>query len=161
MAGFVMGAFSFAYHATNNLFTQYLDFLGMYLWIVYLIVLRLRAAYGLARGASAYWGLVAGLTLGTHLVHQANLPFQFIVAGLAVALLYVEHACRKRGLAGDGRYIAGAAAAFFVGELCSLIDLKRVFCRPEDPFLQGHAFWHCFGGVGMTLLSLYHRRKAE
>lgn len=158
LAGLFMGAASFAYHATNNLATQYLDFFGMYVWAAYLIVLRLRRAYGLASGPAPYWLFVAGLSALTPVLHAYGLPFQAVVAVLAFVLLGLELVCRKKGVHGDGRLIAGAAAAFFIGACFSAADVSRFFCWP-DSWLQGHALWHCCGGVGMTLLTLYHLKN--
>lgn len=152
LAGFVMGALSFLYHGTNNLLTQYGDFFGMYVWAAYLIALRARRLSAAWRSQTPYWLLVALLTGITPLLHAAGVPFQGVVALLAVVLLALELKTR----AGDGRLILGAALAFSAGALFSLADVTRFFCRPES-LVQGHALWHLCGGVGMTLLTLYHR----
>ena len=31
----------------------------------------------------------------------------------------------------------------------SLLDLKRVICMADYPYLQGHGIWHILGGVSM------------
>lgn len=159
--GAVMGALSFFYHASNNLLTQYFDFLGMYLFVVALIVLPLRRILALSRSRALawYWGGVVGMILLMLAVHQAGLPIQLTILAGAVAVLVLELKCRARGLTpADMRLFWAMAAAFAVAITFSILDVTRTFCDPKNHLIQGHAIWHVFSGLGMTLGILYHRK---
>jgi hypothetical protein len=150
-----MGLMSFYYHATNNFLTQALDFLGMFAMLFFLL-----AGNAVRLGAATRRGALASYAAGCVLFTAALWPldrlgfkFQWLVALFAVLFLATELAARaKEGRADSLRFFWAAAAALAAGEACSLLDATRVWCDPSNHWLQGHAVWHCFGGLGMALL---------
>jgi hypothetical protein len=156
-AVFVMGALSFAYHATNNFLTQAFDFLGMYLMVYYVLGTNLRRL-GLprARLSAFYWGATVLSTLALWPLNRAGVPIQFTVALCAALMIGTEFAARAktRDSRPLGMFWAGTAT-IAVAETCSLLDLKRVVCDPALPWLQGHAAWHLLGAVAMAFVYLH------
>lgn len=153
-AVFLMGAFSFFYHATNNFLTQALDFLGMYLMVYYVLGTNLRRL-GMPRAwlAPLYASACLVSTAALWPLNRAGIPIQLTVAACAVLMLGSEFAARAK--TGDRRPLAtfwAAAVTMAVAESCSLLDLKRVVCDPGLPWLQGHAAWHVLGALGMVFV---------
>jgi hypothetical protein len=153
-AVFVMGSFSFLYHATNNFLTQALDFFGMYLMVYFVLGANLRRL-GMPRAAMApfYAGACVLSTLALWPIARAGIPIQFTVAALAVLMVVSEFAARAK--TGDSRPLGtfwAGVATITAAELCSLADMKRVVCDPSLPWLQGHAAWHLIAAVAMVFI---------
>lgn len=161
LAGAVMGALSFLYHASNNLLTQYFDFIGMYLFVAALIVLGARRLTLLprTRAIAWYWAGVAALTALMLAVQRTGLPIQLTILACVFAILGLELKCRSLGrVPADMRLFWAMGAAFAAAMVFSVLDVTRTVCDPKDHFFQGHAAWHVLSGVGMTLGILYHRK---
>jgi hypothetical protein len=152
---FVMGALSFFYHATNNFLTQALDFLGMFMMVFFVLAANgVRLGLARPRPAAAAWAAACVLaTLALWPLNAAGFKIQYLIALAGVAILGTELAARSRETRTDTlRLFWASAAVLVVGEACSLADATRVWCDPANHVLQGHAVWHCLGGVGMSLL---------
>jgi len=149
-----LGLCSFFYHASHNFFSQSLDFLGMFLLLSYFSASRSKMAislsafqvFGIALLQTAVWMLM------TLAMAKANLPYQFLIVLLGGLILIRERKFVKRST--HLRY-----ALFFVvlGEICSILDLSRVWCTPQS-LVQGHAVWHLLSALGLYFLALHGER---
>ena len=160
-AVFVMGALSFLYHASNNFLTQALDFTGMFLMVFFVIAGNLARMRWLSRRAAFILYLFAcvGGTAALWPIHATGLKIQWLVAVAAVVLAASEYGARvAEGETRSLKLFWTCAAVMVASELCSLADGGRFLCDPSSHLVQGHALWHCGGGVGMTLLYAFSSR---
>lgn len=163
LSGFIMGGFSLMYHATNNALTQYFDFLGMYLFVFFMIAMNLMRLLGLdRRKLMVIYGLaVIGVTAATPLLRQIGFPIQAIVLGSVAALVLTEYLSARAGSRPQSyRAYGGLAASYAVAITSSALDVTRTACDPHNHFLQGHAMWHVFGAVGMVF-AFHHYRTIQ
>lgn len=157
----VMGLLSGIYHASNIYLTQALDFLGMFLFIFWLLVINLQRNRVLDRRAQlgSYVLLVA---LGMGLVHAMYLMqwrFQWLIALATLLLVATEVAARRFAaqrvpLRDFGLTLALLACA----QAASLADLTRLACDPTHPWLQGHALWHVLSALALYFAVQHYRR---
>jgi hypothetical protein len=156
-----MGACSFVYHASNVWLTQVFDFLGMYLFCCLLLALNVgRLGWVSARALPrVYAGTVVGLTVVTAVIVRYGAPIQGIVFVLIVATVVTEGLCRRRAAE---RYALGgffaALALMAAAIVCSVLDVTRVWCDPNDHLVQGHAMWHVLSAL--SLLPAYRALPA-
>jgi hypothetical protein len=154
-AMFIMGLFSLIYHMSNNYFTQMMDFIGMYLFVFWLIVLNFRRLNWISKAKQVHLmvGLSLSCTVLVHIMYITHIKFQIIIAIAVLAILVTEYLCFKRkdkpikyGFLSIGVIFVGLAQAF------SLMDLARVewVCDPQNHWFQGHASWHVLGAIGLT-----------
>jgi hypothetical protein len=155
-ASVIVGAFSFAYHASYTYFLQFFDFVGMFLFC-FVIITANALRLGWIRREQRLAFLLAGVVFfsaGVPLLGETTIPIQSLVGLLIAAILAQEWAVFRSRRSGAGasdyrRFAIGlvllAAAAAF-----SLADVTRAFCDPTNHWLQGHAIWHV-----LTAASLY------
>ena len=155
----LMGLASFAYHMSNNYFTQVLDFVGMYLFVFWILILNFRRLKILTKQnqVSALIALSIACTIILHLMYINFMKFQMIVALAVAVIILTEYICYKRMKQNSSlprhhnKFML--AGIFFVGiaQTFSQLDLNRIMCDPQNHFLQGHALWHIFGAIGLTV----------
>lgn len=159
----VVGASSFAYHASYTFVLQVLDFLAMYVFTGLLVSFNLVRLGVLPRERlwAAYLGGVAALTVATPFIAKTPFPIQGIVGLLVAGILVTEWLAKGRQdrpiayrwfLVAMG-LIAGAAA-------CSALDASRIWCDPENHLVQGHAAWHVLSSASLLSAWAYYRQFA-
>jgi len=153
-ASVIVGAFSFAYHASYTYFLQFFDFVGMFLFC-FVILTANALRLGWIRREQRYAFLIGGVVLFSAfvpLLGETTIPIQSLVALLITAILAQEGSARRRAGQGavDYRAFHVALALLAAAAAFSLADVTRAFCDPTDHWLQGHAIWHV-----LTAASLY------
>lgn len=168
VAIFIMGAMSFLYHATNNFFTQFFDFFGMFLMTSIPIAINILRVQG--KDPSHYrtlygWIFAANLFLFQCFVFM-NIAVQQTVTINALAILfleliaqYKENGFKNLGLNLKYFWLSGGIMA--IAQTFSQLDLKRKWCEPENLVLHGHAIWHVIGSLGMVTLFLHYRQFSK
>jgi hypothetical protein len=129
----VVGAASFAYHATLTFATQTADVLGMYLlatWFLVATVAR-RRGWPSARAALVYGASNLLLLAGLILVPDAR---RYVFAALILTTVLTATPRERRALV-PALVALGASFAIWT------FDLLHWWCTP-DSLLQGHALWH-------------------
>jgi hypothetical protein len=163
-AVFVMGFFSFTYHSTNNYLSQFFDFIGMYVMTSFVIAFHWMRLEGKdPRNLHSRFWFVLALNSSLFMVCDImNIPVQNTVllnvlplAGLDLLAGYQEQRLREY------RFHAIALVFMVVAQVFSQLDLKRIWCQPENLFLHGHAVWHVLGGFGMLFLGLHLREMLK
>ncbi len=154
----VMGALSFVYHATNNYLTQFFDFFGMYLMTSFVIAFGLQRVLGNdpRRLYSLFWFIVA-LNTGLFIVFDiADIAVQHTVAINVVFMLVFElWAGFKSKTLRHYLYFGLALGVMGAAQTVSQLDLKRVWCEPDNTLMHGHAIWHMLSALGMLLISIH------
>ncbi len=159
---FLIGLFSFVYHASNNYLTQVFDFVGMFLYVYLLVMINFRRLGWVSKARQwwLYWGLVLGSVALTHILYLVEIPYQGLIAVGVVLILTTE---MLRWRAGDReRYHYWALVVSFVmilvAESFSLLDVTRTWCQPENTFLHGHAIWHLLSAVSIGFAFVHYRQ---
>lgn len=148
----LVGVFSFAYHATNNYFTQLLDFLGMYVLAFLLVALNLHRAGWLRRErvGPVHVGLTVGCMLLIPVMRQLHFPYQAVVLAAVLVIVGTEvHLSRQGGRREGYRDFWWAVGLLAAAMACSVADVTRVWCEPDNHWLQGHAAWHVLSALAL------------
>ena len=145
----LLGAASFAFHASYTFAFQVADFVGMYLVLFLFIVLNLRRAGVVTVRTQTAWyaGGVAAFTAVMLAMAHLHLPYQSLVLVLAAVIGAQE--ARLAGTHPDRRELRRAWALFAAAFTCSALDLTRCWCDPSNHWLQGHAVWHVLSALGL------------
>jgi hypothetical protein len=151
VTGLLVGAGSFALHATATFLGQFLDEASMFLLSTLALTLGLRRllAWDPGRCARVFTGVAAASVALLATVHRSGIPLFGVEMVAAVA---VELALWRRGEDGV-RYGAMALTLATFGAAFGIwvLDLTRVVCSTEGAHvLNGHAVWHT-----MSALSLF------
>ncbi len=157
---FLMGLGSFVYHSTNNFFTQFFDFLGMFLMtsIVMGVFSKRIRGENIRSHYSYSWMFLFLNTFMFWVFHFNQIPIQFTVVVNTVVLISMEVWGRvKEDKSPKLTHFLGAIISLAVAQVFSGLDLKRTWCEPENLILHGHAIWHLIGAVGMVFLGFYIR----
>jgi hypothetical protein len=144
----VMGAFSFVFHATNNFLTQIFDFVGMYLFVFLILVMNL-VRLGWIKKLLVVWhaAFVVSATALLFFMRNHGLPYQLIIVGGALLIIATEIRAKLGKQETMGRDFYLAIAFFLAGAGCSVLDVTRTLCDPSS-ILQGHAVWHILSALG-------------
>ncbi len=160
-AMFLMGAFSLAYHASNNYVSQIFDFIGMYVFVYWLLVINLRRinVIGRDKQVATLVGLSVISTLILHAMYLSQLRFQIIIAVAVVAIVVTEWTAQRRHPddRGNLRFYFAGLGFVIIAQTASLLDLKRVLCDPSNHVLQGHAVWHVLAAIGLYFAFLHYQ----
>jgi hypothetical protein len=88
-----------------------------------------------------------------------------LVLALILAMVGQELALRGRarreGRRVDYRPYGAALGLIAAAGVCSALDVTRVFCDPNDHWLQGHALWHLLSAASLLALYHFYARLAE
>ncbi len=146
----IMGSFSFIYHATNNYFTQILDFVGMYFYVYFLLCISLYH-FKMMKARNAFYAFFCFVIVSIALIPASryiHFPYHAIVGFAAVALTMLQ----VRGWLTDKNYpkkdLLICLGFFALGAGFSYSDVSRLFCDPSNHFVQGHAIWHLCSALG-------------
>ncbi|MGK0367569.1 MAG: putative membrane channel-forming protein YqfA (hemolysin III family) [Thermoproteota archaeon] len=153
-----MGTFSFTYHATNNYFSQFFDFIGMFLMTSLVIAFNVQRVRGKdPRNLYAqYWFIFSMNVIIFMCFDFNNRPIQQIVMLNVIPLIVLDLiAGYKEGILKKYTWFGLGALSLLVAQIVSQLDLKRIYCEPDNLFLHGHAMWHVIGGLGMVFLGMH------
>ncbi len=153
-AMFLMGACSLYYHLSNFYISQILDFVGMYLFVFWLLVLNLRKAKLITRKMQVPAHIIISLlaTLTLHYMYLNHIKFQMIIAIGVLTILICEFLAYKRSsVKRHYKYFFTGIILVGLAQLASQLDLQRIWCDPSNHVLQGHALWHLLAAIGLTI----------
>jgi hypothetical protein len=156
----VTGLCSGIYHASFTFVLQILDFFGMYV-MTYLMMLIQMKRMGWIKNAMDrwnFWGLVIGTTAFTVWCDiYTNFPIQSII-GVQTLFIIASEAIiwAKRKQNYSIKYFVSGALFMVVAITFSILDVTRAMCDPENHWVQGHALWHVFSAIGVTMIYLHH-----
>jgi Ceramidase len=152
-AGVAVGVFSFAYHASYTWALQFLDFVGMFLFC-FTVLARNASRLGWIepRREPLFFALgVTGASALVPVLFELGVAIQLTVA-VCIAVALGQEAWLRRRAPGPslprvywlGLGLLGLAA------LCSLLDVTRTVCDPQNHWLQGHAAWHVLSALALV-----------
>jgi hypothetical protein len=168
VASLIVGLTSFAYHASFTYFFQFFDFVGMFCFCMCNISLNARRLNMIQRQTVTQFYVVGVIccTLTFVLVPFLGLPVQSIVAVLILATLGQEWWLHRRvyqlhpQLQPNMSNFYRAFILLFVAFGCSMADLTRVWCNPNNHIMNGHSMWHILTSIVLYLLFKFHKQFA-
>ncbi|MCM0605167.1 MAG: ceramidase domain-containing protein [Xanthomonadaceae bacterium] len=155
---FWVGVMSFLYHASYNFFAQVLDFFGMYLiTFLCLNISFIRMGWmSKEREPKYFWLSIVGALGMMFLLRYLKLPYQGIILVLVTLNLGLEIWLKRlNGARVSMKNFWWCQGAMVVAFTFSVLDAKRIFCDPENHFIQGHALWHVFASVSFVFWVLH------
>jgi hypothetical protein len=157
----LVGVFSFAYHATNNFGTQLLDFVGMYVLAFLLVALNLHRVGVLLRErvSQVHVGLTVGCTALVPVMRYVQIPYQLVVLVAVLVIVGTEVVMSRRvGQRESYRDFWLAVGLMAAAAACSVADVTRVWCDPDNHWVQGHAAWHVLSALALLFTARHHVR---
>jgi hypothetical protein len=160
----VCGFFSFTYHASNNFFSQFFDFLGMFVMICIPLGVQFKRLFKQDPNSyyAFFWFLMFLSTCMFWFLVFWNIPVQQSVVVQVVLMFVLELflGIREKRLK-EFRYFWLCLVTMVGAQTVSQLDLKRVWCEPGNLILHGHAIWHVLSGIGMVFLGLHLKKMTN
>lgn len=151
----VTGLGSAFYHASGIRSAMLADYAGMFLGTSALTALNVRRWLGW-RDPGVYVVLVAATAalLGLIVVFPGSERMVFMVAmpccAIELRLFFRDRASISY------RYYGLAWLSVIVGSVFWALDLARVWCRPDDHLINGHALWHLATAASLVMYFRYY-----
>ena len=141
----VVGATSFAFHASYTFAGQVLDYAGMFLLLGWALARGLmRAGLLTEKGGGVFWGgLFAASMAALFAFRAAGWGIQTLVLVQALTLAALE--IRLMLVTRDTPSYAPLRLCGFlliIAYACWHLDHTDLACRPDDHLIQFHALWH-------------------
>lgn len=160
---FVMGFLSAVYHATNNLVTQYFDFVGMALMTSFLLAFVTRRIRNQKQNSfdQHFWFFLSLNLLILLFLGLLKLPVQLMLLLNTIPILFAELYCifvlkKTRKV----YFFVASFVILVIAQIFAQIDLKRIYCDPNNLILHGHVIWHCLCAVAMGFAGLHLRENS-
>ena len=161
-----MGILSFIYHATNNFGTQIFDYIGMYLFVFWMLVqnlIRLRFIKEKQR-VPVHFLLIASCAIILPVLYKIHFHYQLLIFFISMGIIYTEvRISFKTDARAKYQYsftpIYFSLLFFISGVLFSLIDATRIWCNPENHFIQGHGMWYISCALASYFAYLFYKQK--
>jgi len=157
----LMGLLSFFYHATNNLATQFIDFIGMYLYTGTIITINYARLKLNGKTHTDFYALVMGINVLLLLLFiYLDLSYQALIVLNILVVLWQEFLVYKRFGKGETKYGQLWLSLFFMAlaQSFSLVDHTRIWCHPTNNVFHGHAIWHVLAGISGIFGYFYYRQ---
>lgn len=149
----IVGATSFAFHASYTAFGQALDYFGMYVLASWLIARGVLRA-GWSKDEKITCAVVVGASCATYVMFaRLHWPVQTTMI-LLVALMVSLEIYLMRGA--PQKSLLAALALFAAAYACWHMDHSDRFCRPDDHLFQWHAAWHVLTALAFLPLARFH-----
>lgn len=162
-AALAVGIGSLLYHMSDTFVLQVLDFYGMdvFCWLLILINLK-RAGIKLPLTGSnlGVWTVSLLTTVLTVSLDFMDIPIQGTIAVLITGIVVSEILAQRKhrtSLKWFGIGLATFGAAF----VCEALDFSRVWCDPDNHWIQGHATWHLLGACALVFSYFHHKQALE
>ena len=160
---FVMGFLSAVYHATNNLVTQYFDFVGMALMTSFLLAFVCRRIRNKVQNSfdHYFWFFFSLNLLILLFLGLLKLPVQLFLLINTIPILLAEFYCifvlkKTRKV----YFFATSFIVLIIAQVFAQIDLKRIYCEPNNMILHGHVIWHVLCAMAMAFAGLHIRENS-
>lgn len=156
-----MGIMSGVYHSTNNYFTQLGDFIGMFTMMSFLLTFNLQRVFSQSfkNFYATYWFFVFLNTLIFISFDILDMAVQkiMLINTIPIILLDLIAGVKEQKLK-SYKFLVLASLSLIVAQAFSIIDIKRIYCEPENVFLHGHVIWHLLSALGMLFAGFHIQR---
>jgi hypothetical protein len=154
---FFVGLFSALYHASNNAFSQFFDFVGMYLMTSIILAFNTNRTKALGTNIYSQFWFFAFLNMVLFMSFEyMEIPIQWTVALNVFATMFLEifNGIKEQSFR-HYKYFYFGFFFLVLAQSCAMIDLNRIYCNPNNHVLHGHVFWHIFNGISLTFIGLH------
>lgn len=160
-AFFLMGFFSFIFHASYNFFSQWLDFVGMFLMTGLLISLNFKSMKIISKEKfnAFYLGFVALFSALVILFYLIDFPIQTTIAAQALFLIFSEFKLKKLYPNTNYKPFFISIVLILIAVTFSILDVTRTFCDPHNHFVQGHALWHLTSALSLAFAFKFYSQE--
>jgi hypothetical protein len=161
---FVMGFLSAVYHATNNLLTQHFDFVGMALMTSFLLAFVTRRILNVKSTIfDKYFWFYFSLNMLTLLfLGLLKLPVQMLLLLNSIPILLAEIYCFvKLKRTKRFSFFILSISILILAQVSAQVDLKRIYCDPQNILLHGHVVWHILCAIAMYFAGLFIRENSH
>jgi hypothetical protein len=141
--------------------TQFLDFVGMFVFCSMLISFNFRRAGWISDQNKIYSFIVLNIILhGSWIwMHFEKMKYQILVFYCILAIVGSELYIRQK-IKPNIQYknLLITLGFFVVAGIFSYLDVSGIWCQPENKLLHGHALWHMLNGTGLYFAyRFYHQ----
>lgn len=154
LISFLIGLFSATYHASFTFFMQFFDLSSMFLLAAFLLSINLYRlelfSYFMIYGSTFLLTLLSSLIL---IQFKSYGILIFFVLLLSVALSEI---CIKFQQVVTYKNYFISLGLFLFGFLIWCLDYFRIWCNPNQHFIQGHGIWHILCAVSIYFLYLFY-----
>jgi hypothetical protein len=155
---FWVGAFSFIYHLSNNYVTQVFDFIGMFLLVFWCLGVNL-TRLSMVKENAIKPIIIFGTIFFTGIVHWMyinDIKYQVLVLIVGIAIAITEMLAQRK--VKTSIIYFNMSIILLIGAFAfSFMDHTRIFCEPDNHFIQGHALWHTIAGIAMYTIYRHYR----
>jgi hypothetical protein len=156
----IMGLLSGIYHASNNFLTQMYDFAGMSLMMSYLLAFQCqRSFHNKIRFVFVFTGFLIANAVILYSLNAANKPVQMLMLINAVPLIAWDlfNGWKQKQLHLYS-YFAAGFGSLLLAQIAAQIDLKRIYCEPQNLWFHGHVIWHILCAIAMFFIAIHMNR---
>jgi hypothetical protein len=91
------------------------------------------------------------------MMRLAQVPYQLVVLGAVLVIVGTElHLARRADPRESYRDFWLAVGLMAAAAACSVADVTRVWCDPDNHWLQGHAAWHGLSALALLFTARHH-----
>lgn len=159
---FLMGSMSFFFHQSNFYISQLFDYIGMFLFVSWVLGMNLIRLGFLKKNNLIAFNLISSslLTIVVHIMYKAGLRFQAIILVYGLIIIFSEVLAHKK-LAVNHKWFITAMVSLVIAFSFSIIDGKRIWCIPQNHglFSQGHALWHWISSFAMFAIYKHYSQS--
>lgn len=160
---FIVGLTSFFFHQSNFYGSQLMDFLGMFLylgWIIGMNLIRLQKLK-VTNLKWFYLSVAAILGLLTHFMYVTEMNFQTLIPLLALGGFITEYLARNK-VKINYKWFSLSVGILILGFSISFLDAKRIWCDPTQHgwFAQGHALLHWIVSFSMFTIWKHYSQNS-
>lgn len=158
LAAIVIGGGSFFYHASLTFIGQWVDVMGMYLFVGFAVVYSFARLRPIRPFFFVVGYLAMNAMLGYLLVVNPAIRRQVFAAMVWAALALEILVWLVESPKIEKRWLAASVASLAFGYAIWILDERGIACAPTS-WLQGHAVWHLLTALAAWLLFVYYRSE--
>ena len=158
VGSFLVGLTSIAFHMTMTFFAQFFDVASMFMTAGILVVLNAMRLRWITQ-KYLYW-TYAFLQINAMLlmyVFQGTLGEKIFAAEVFfIAFSELALFLKYRPSFHSYRWFIAGAASIATAAIIWLLDIKKIWCDPDNHWFNGHAAWHILCALTVLFLSKFY-----
>lgn len=152
----VVGILSALFHASNNAFTQFFDYVGMFLMTSIILAFNSRRLF-LSGNVYSYFWFYSFINLLIFVCFEyLEIPIQWTIVVNVFLILSTDlyNGMKEKTFKYYKNFFIGSFI-LVLAQSSAMIDLNRIYCNPDNLVLHGHVFWHLFNGLALTFMGIH------
>lgn len=145
------------YHARLTFLGQFLDVLGMYLLLTFLIFYSIYRRHNFKIMPLILFYLIFNVLLAYFLIKFPDLR-RYIFAFLIFIVFLFEMISQRKNKLFNNNFLYWASGLLILGFVIWILDITKILCAPAS-LIQGHAFWHILTAISAFFIYLYYNSE--